>query len=118
MRRNTINDASFAPRRRPRLSYSIFCGITGFIYANNIIGTRLSRIRSNRYSFFTTEDNIHTYMGTYRDFPGGSDGKASAYNAGDPGLILGQGDPLEKEMATHSSALAWKIPWTEEPGRL
>ena len=28
---------------------------------------------------------------------------------------LGQGDPLEKEMATHSSILAWKIPWTEEP---
>ena len=31
---------------------------------------------------------------------------------------LGWGDPLEKEMATHSSTLAWKIPWTEEPGRL
>ena len=29
---------------------------------------------------------------------------------------LGREDPLEKEMATHSSALAWKIPWTEEPG--
>ena len=31
---------------------------------------------------------------------------------------LGQEDPLEKEMATHSSILAWEIPWTEEPGRL
>ena len=31
---------------------------------------------------------------------------------------LGQEDPLEKEMATHSSTLAWKIPWTEELGRL
>ena len=31
---------------------------------------------------------------------------------------LGQEDPLEKEMATHSSSLAWKTPWTEEPGRL
>ena len=31
---------------------------------------------------------------------------------------LGQEDPLEKEIATHSSTLAWKIPWTEEPGRL
>ena len=31
---------------------------------------------------------------------------------------LGWEDPLEKEMATHSSNLAWKIPWTEEPGRL
>ena len=31
---------------------------------------------------------------------------------------LGQEDPLEKQMATHSSILAWEIPWTEEPGRL
>ena len=47
-------------------------------------------------------------------FPGGSDGKESACNAGD----LGQEDPLEKEMATHSSILAWRIPWIEEPDRL
>ena len=32
--------------------------------------------------------------------------------------FLGQKDPLEKEMAPHSSILAWKIPWMEEPGRL
>ena len=32
--------------------------------------------------------------------------------------FLGWEDPLEKEMATHSSTLAWKIPWTEKPGRL
>ena len=32
--------------------------------------------------------------------------------------FLGQEDPLEKEMTTHSSILAWRIPWTEEPGRL
>ena len=32
--------------------------------------------------------------------------------------FLGQEDPLEKEMAIHSSTLAWKIPWTEEPDRL
>ena len=31
---------------------------------------------------------------------------------------LGQENPLEKEMATHSSILAWRIPWTEKPGRL
>ena len=31
---------------------------------------------------------------------------------------LGRDDPLEKAMAIHSSAIAWKIPWTEEPGRL
>ena len=33
-------------------------------------------------------------------------------------LFLQKEDPLEKEMATHSSTLAWKIPWTEKPGRL
>ena len=100
------------------------------------------------------------------DFSGGSDGKVSAYNAGDPDLIPGSGrypgdgngsplqysclenpmdegawratvsgvarsrtrlsnftftfhfPALEKEMATHSSILAWRIPWTEEPGGL
>ena len=52
------------------------------------------------------------------DFPGGSDGNASAYNVGDLGLIPGSEDPLEKEMSTHSSTLAWKISWTEEPGGL
>ena len=91
-------------------------------------------------------------------FPGGSDGKESACNAGDPGSIPGLGrspaegtgyplqyscaslvaqlvknllamqetwvrflgleDPLEEEMVTHFSILAWRIPWTEEPGRL
>ena len=51
-------------------------------------------------------------------FPGGSDGKESACNAGDPGLILGLEDPLEKGLATHSNILAWRIPRTEEPGGL
>ena len=53
-----------------------------------------------------------------RGFPGDSDGKGSDYNAGNLGSIPGSGRSLEKEMATHSSTLAWKIPWTEEPCRL
>ena len=48
----------------------------------------------------------------------GSDSKESAYNAGDRVLSLGQEDPLERGMATYSSILACRIPWTEEPGRL
>ena len=51
-------------------------------------------------------------------FPGGSDVKESAFSERDLGSIPGSEDPLEKEMATHSSILAWKIPWVEEPGRL
>ena len=52
------------------------------------------------------------------DFPGGSDGKASAYNVGVPGSIPGSGRSPGEGMATHSSILASKIPWMEEPGRL
>ena len=47
-----------------------------------------------------------------KGFPCGSAGKESACNAGDLGLIPGLEDPLEKGKATHSSILAWKIPWT------
>ena len=46
-------------------------------------------------------------------FPGGSAVKNPSGNAGDVGSIPGWEDPLEKEMATHSSILARKIPWTE-----
>ena len=53
-----------------------------------------------------------------KGFLGGSDGKESACNAGDLGLSLGWEDPLEKGMATNSSILAWRIPWTEEPSGL
>ena len=43
---------------------------------------------------------------------------ASEGAAGDIGLIPGQEDPLEEEATTHSSILAWEIPWTEAPGGL
>ena len=50
------------------------------------------------------------------DFPGGSDDKESACKAGDLASIPGLEDPLGKGMATHSSMLAWRIPWTGETG--
>ena len=50
-------------------------------------------------------------------FPCGSVGKAPAMQETQV-RFLGQEDPLEKEMATHSSILAWRILWTEEPGGL
>ena len=49
-----------------------------------------------------------------RGFPGGSDGKESACNAGNQDSVPGLGDLLEKSMATQSSILAWRIPGTEE----
>ena len=51
-------------------------------------------------------------------FPGGSDGKASVCSAGDPGSIPGLGRSAGEGNTAHSSILAWKIPWTAEPGRL
>ena len=50
--------------------------------------------------------------------PGGSDGEESAYSAVNLGSIFGSEDRLEKGMATHSSILAWRIPWTEKPDGL
>ena len=51
-------------------------------------------------------------------FNGGSDGKESACNAGDLGSIPGLEDSLEKRIASHSSILSWRTPWTEELGGL
>ena len=51
----------------------------------------------------------------YAGFPGGSDGKESACNAGDQVQSLGREDTLEKGMAINSDILAWSIPWTGQP---
>ena len=51
-------------------------------------------------------------------FPGSSEGKESVCSARNPALITGSGTSLEKGMAIHSSILAWRIPGTEETGRL
>ena len=59
------------------------------------------------FSIYNTEENDR--------LPRWLSGKESTCNA-DLGLILASGRPLEKKMATHSSILAWEIPWTEEPG--
>ena len=53
-----------------------------------------------------------------KGFPGGSDSKESACNAGDLGRSLGWEDPRKKGMAIHSRILTWEIPWTEELGGL
>ena len=64
------------------------------------------------------KDRELTNLSWTQGFLGSSNGKESACSAGDSGSSLGQEDPLEKGLATHSSILAWRIPWTEEPGRL
>ena len=56
----------------------------------------------------------------YRKFPGGTSGKEPAKQEAQEtwAQFLDWENPLEKEMATHSSILAWRFPWTEEPARL
>ena len=53
----------------------------------------------------------------FKGFPGGSDGRESACMQEIQVLSLGWEDPLEKGMAALLSILAWRIPWTEQPGR-
>ena len=83
-------------------------------------GARQAKVHSVAKSRTQVKElSMHAHMVTWSlGIPGGSDGKDSDYNAGDSGLISGQEDPLEKEMATHSSIFAWRIPWPEELGSL
>ena len=55
---------------------------------------------------------------TFKGFPGGSVVKNLPVMLEMQVQSLGQEDPLEEEMATHSSIFAWEIPWTDEPGKL
>ena len=57
-------------------------------------------------------------MGLYLGFPGGSAVKNPRAIQETQVRSLGREDPLEEGIATHSSILAWRIPWTEEPGSL
>ena len=71
--------------------------------------------------FYWNHSGISLVSIPVRVFPNGSAGKESICNAGDTGdvgSIPGLGRSLEKEMATHSGILAWKISWTEEPSGL
>ena len=61
---------------------------------------------------------LSRFVMEFLGFPGGSAGKESPAMRETWVQSLGWEDPLEKGTATHSSILAWGIPWTEEPGRL
>ena len=60
---------------------------------------------------------MYTYS-RFMDFPGGSDGKASAYNAGDPGSTPGSGRSHGEGNGNPLQYSCLEIPWMEEPGRL
>ena len=103
---------------RKRRNFIACSGNLGF---TKILRIKLTypEINNNLRHTVSSQGSKHSFV-EYQtwDFPRGSDDKESACNAGDLGSIPGLGSSPEKEMATHSSILAWRIPWTEEPGGL
>ena len=61
------------------------------------------------FLMFFLKSLLTIYIHTHTYFPGGSDSKASVYNAGDPDSIPGLGRSLEKEMASQSTILVWRL---------
>ena len=104
------------------------CRYYSFIYCTWALKTifyillKIDGIDYKMHCYFRSHQERNTYgrlnYNAFLDFPGDSEGKESACSAGDLGLILGWEYSLEKGMATHSTILAWRIPWTEELGRL
>ena len=98
-----------------RLSWAAKAGPASQLEGGNWSPFTMQYLSPERYDKRPNGDVTKRRLG----IPGGSDGRESACNAGDPGFNLWGGeDPLEEEMATHFNILAWRIPWTEEPGGL
>ena len=87
-----------------------------------MIYVNVNKLESHSQNGKRKKHNIKIQLQSHRGFPSGSAVKNLLANAGEvQGMCvgsLGQEDPLEEGMATHSSILAWRIPWKEKPGRL
>ena len=99
------------------IAYSFPCSFARYKKKTEYLFTNYCDIDLHNY----INDFKIIYLGTLLkimkrpDFLGGSEVKVSACNVGDWVQSLGQEDPLEKEMATHSSIPAWRIPWMIKP---
>ena len=103
---------------RNRNKVNIHVNISLLIY-NQLNNSVLSEIIYPRYIYITAITFIpHKEMQELKSLMAAVVVKNLPAKAGGVTLILGLGRSLEKEMATHSSILAWEIPWTEEPGGL
>ena len=107
-----------------------------FIVTNHFLSSKTPQVgiyshQNSHYrkKYTHTHTHTHTYINGWwaspgvhficiMDFPGGSDDKESAHSREIWVWSLDQEDPLEKGKAAHPSFLAWRIPWSEEPGRL
>ena len=87
-----------------------------------MIYVNVNKLESHSQNGKRKKHNIKIQLQSHRGFPSGSAVKNLLANAGEvQGMCvgsLGQEDPLEEGMATHSSILAWRIPWKERPGGL
>ena len=87
-----------------------------------VYGVAQSWTRLKRLSSRSSSKHALNIMFYHQGFPGGASDKEPDYQCRRQQVMwvgsLCQEDPLEEGMATHSSILAWKIPWTEKPGRL
>ena len=112
----TLNLNSSHPSRLSQSTSSIF----NFTFAVSVQSDFGAQEKScNIYILFQILFPFRYYCRIMGGLPWWLGGKESAYNVGDLGSIpKGRKIPLEKGMATHSSILAWRIPWTEEPGGL
>ena len=99
-----------------QFEYDILRFILHHIFSDPWACRLFSVIIFGKFLFITS--NILYILCVCEGVLGGSDCKKSVCNAGEPGLIPVSGNPLQKGTATHSSTLAWRIPWTEEPGGL
>ena len=104
----------------------IYVCVCAYIYTYNIVVQSLHRVQLFETLWttthlpslsFTLSWNLLKLMSIVGS-PRGSDCKESSSDVGDLGLILDWADPLEQGMVSCSSVLAWRIPWTEEPGGL
>ena len=86
-----------------------------FCFAYRVIELRCTWLPGELQPSTQTIAQVNAEQGTRRGFPGVLEIKNMPANAGD---IRGREDPLGKEMATHSSILTWRIPWTEKSGGL
>ena len=102
------------------LNYSFLESILPWHYESMILEVFFDMVVLDKIKEETPEGKDRFYTSIYGSvgFSGGSDGQESACNPGDRVQSLGGEDILEKGMATHSTVLAWRILWTEEPGRL
>ena len=105
-------------QKNDSIDYMDLCQQGGLCYWTHCLGLSQVFFQYNSWVGMRPWRKDRLFTPVFLGFPGGSDGKESTSNEGDLGLIPGLERSPGEGMATHSSILAWRILWTEEPGRL